>query len=112
MSTSTVADPSKRQEAAEQALAAVLDLFQDPERLPEAIAQTVIARKAGDSPMGAWSLSNQLLCILAGTTDARGFRQWQEAGSHVVKDSRAIRILAPRTRKITETDRETGERVE
>jgi hypothetical protein len=109
--TTTVAAP-KRQEAAESALADVLALFQDPERLPDAIAQTVIARKSGDSPMGGWSLPNQLLCILAGTTDARGFRQWEEAGRHVVKGSRALRILAPRTRKIAETDKQTGEETE
>jgi antirestriction protein ArdC len=109
MSTITVATRGKRQEAAEQALADVLELFHDPERLPDAIAQAVIATKAGDSPMGTWSLPNQLLCILAGTTDARGFRQWQEVGRHVRKGSRSLRILAPRTRKITETDAETGE---
>jgi antirestriction protein ArdC len=49
-------------------------------------------------------------CVLAGTTDARGFRQWQEAGRRVKKGSRAIRILAPRTRKIRETT-EPGEDV-
>jgi antirestriction protein ArdC len=62
--------------------------------------------------MGAWSLPNQLLCILAGTVDARGYRQWEEAGRHVVRGSRAIRILAPRTRKITETDKQTDEKRE
>ncbi len=112
MSSSTVAVPSRRQEAAEQALSDVLGLFRDPERLPDAIAQTVIARRSGDSPMGAWSLPNQLLCILAGTADARGYRQWEEAGRHVTKGSRAVRILAPRTRKIAETDRATGEQSE
>jgi antirestriction protein ArdC len=110
--TTTVAAPSKRQEAAEQALAAVLELFTDPEKLPTAVAQTVIARLSGDSPMGGWSLPNQLLCIMAGTTDARGFRQWEEAGRHVVKGSRALRILAPRARKIRETDEQTGGKVE
>ena len=112
MSTSTVAAPSRRQEAAEQALSDVLELFKDPERLPAAIAQTVIARKSGDSPMGGWSLCNQLLVILSGSTDARGYKQWAEVGRYVTKGSRAVRILAPRTRKITEKDRETGESVE
>jgi hypothetical protein len=112
VSSTTVAAPSKRQEAAEQALADVLELFTDPEKLPTAIAQTTIARLSGDSPMGGWSLPNQLLCIMAGTTDARGFRQWEEAGRHVTRGSRALRILAPRTRKIRETDEQTGEKVE
>jgi antirestriction protein ArdC len=90
----------------------VLELFTDPAKLPDAIAQTTLARPSGDSPMGGWSLPNQLLCILAGTTDARGYRQWEEAGRHVVKGSRALRILAPRARKIHETDEQTGEKVE
>jgi hypothetical protein len=100
---------SKRVEAAEAALAEILELFADPERLPSAIAQTVIARQQGTSPSVHWSLPNQLLVILAGSCDARGIRQWTEVGRHVVKGSKAVRILAPRTRTLHETDAETGE---
>ncbi len=95
--------PSKREQAAEDALAAVLDLFESGE-LPERVAQTFIARAEGSSPMVNWSLGNQLLALLAGTSDARGYRQWQEVGRHVVKGAKALYILAPRTRKIRETD--------
>ena len=49
MSTSTVAAPTRQQEAAEQALAAVLELFTDPAKLPDAIAQTTLARPVGRS---------------------------------------------------------------
>jgi antirestriction protein ArdC len=89
----------------------VLELFTDPARLPDAIAQTVIVRKSTDAPIASWSLGNQLLCLLSGTADARGFKQWQEADRHVVKGARAIRILGPCKRTITETDKTTGERV-
>jgi antirestriction protein ArdC len=99
---------SKRQEAADAALAAILDLFESGE-LPARVAETVIARQEGTSPMASWSLGNQLLCLLAGTTDARGYRQWQEVGRHVVKGAKAVYILAPKTRKIRETDPESGE---
>jgi antirestriction protein ArdC len=105
----TLAAKSKRLEAADQALTDILELFEDPERLPAAIATTFILRQTSDAPMTSWSLSNQLLVLLAGTTDARGFRQWEQAGRKVNKGAKALRILAPRTRKLHETDTQTGE---
>ena len=99
--------PSRRREHAEEALRSVLDLFESGE-LPEQIAQTVIARQEGTSPMVNWSLGNQLLAIIAGTSDARGYRQWQEVGRHVRKGSKALYILAPSTRKIREQDADDG----
>jgi antirestriction protein ArdC len=97
----------KRHEAAERALADVLELFECG-NLPERIAETVIARAENDSPSPAWSL----LMILAGTSDARGFRQWQKVGRHVKRGARAFYILGPITRKIRETDETTGEETE
>jgi hypothetical protein len=104
-------NPSKQREHAEEALRSVLDLFESGE-LPDRVAQTVIARQAGTSPMANWSLGNQLLAILAGTTDARGYRQWQETGRHVRKGSKALYILAPSTRTVREQDKATGEEIE
>jgi len=104
--------PNVRQEAAEQALNEVLELFADPDRLPAAIAETLIARQEGSSPMVNWSLPNQLLCVLAGSLDCRGIRQWNEAGRQVRKGARCVRILAPRTRKIREQDPSSGEESE
>lgn len=98
----------KRAEAADQALAEILELF-DSGELPARIAETVIARAEGDSPSAAWSLGNQLLMVMAGTADARGFRQWEEVARHVKRGSKAFYILAPCTRKVREADTETGE---
>jgi hypothetical protein len=103
--------PYRRREQAEEALRSVLELFESGE-VPERIAQTVIARQTGTSPMVNWSLGNQLLAILAGTNDARGYRQWQDTGRHVRKGAKAFYILAPSTRKIREREAETGEQVE
>lgn len=61
-------------------------------------------RKAGDGPSAYWSLGNQLICLLHGTSDARGFGQWKEVGRHVSKGAKAFYILAPIVRKIRETD--------
>ena len=79
--------------------------------LPEAIAQTRIIRERHDRPMAEWSLGNQLLALVHGTDDARGFRQWEQVGRHVRRGSRAFSILGPCTVKRTETDAETGEEV-
>lgn len=101
---------SRSQEAADRALADVLELFRDPERLPAAVAQTLLVRQAGEAPMSAWSLPNQLLCVLADTDDARGIRQWNAVGRRVKRGARALRILAPRTRKIDDTDDDGNDR--
>jgi hypothetical protein len=100
--------PSKRMEAAESALSSILELFESGD-LPARIAETVIARHEGEAPSATWSLGNQLVCLLSGTADARGFRQWKEVGRHVRKGAKAVYILGPRTRKVTDRDTATGE---
>jgi antirestriction protein ArdC len=98
----------KRQAEAEAALARVLDLFESGD-LPERIAETVIRRASSDAPSNAWSLGNQLVQLLNGTADARGFKQWQGVGRKVTKGSKAFYILGPLKRTITERDTESGE---
>lgn len=98
----------EKRAAADGILAEVLAMFESGE-LPEMVAQTVIARAAG-APIGRWSVLNQLLAIRAGTTDARGFKQWLEVGRHVRKGSRAFRILGPVLRKVENEDGELEQR--
>ncbi len=40
-------------------------------------------------------MGNQLLMLLTGTDDARGYKQWNEVGRHVRAGAKAIRILGP-----------------
>ncbi|QSO50127.1 ArdC-like ssDNA-binding domain-containing protein [Alicyclobacillus mengziensis] len=80
--------------------------------LPQAVAHTMLARKSGDRPSDTWSLANQILTLINGTEDARGFRQWEQVGRHVKKGAKAIYILGPVARKITEKDSDTGEEQE
>ena len=56
-------------------------------------------------------LGNRLLAFFHGTDDARGYRQWQQAGGRLRKSARAFGILAPITVKKTETD-DSGTEVE
>lgn len=104
--------PSKAQkeqvsaERVESAIGGLLDMFESG-RMPEAIAETVIRRSQSDAPSAQWSLGNQLIMLMSGTADARGFRQWQEVNRSVSKGSKALYILSPMARKFE--DEATGE---
>ena len=90
----------------------LLDMFQSG-KLPERVAFSIIHRHPGDViPSDKWSIGNRILQMLQGTADARGYKQWQEAGRQVRKGAHAIHILAPMTFKVKETDKDTGEEVE
>ena len=87
----------------------ILELFKSV-NLPKALAPVFVKRQDG-SPCRAWSWSNQLLVALAGHTDARGYRQWEQVGRHVVKGQKSTcHILVPITRKFTETGDDGAER--
>jgi hypothetical protein len=62
--------------------------------IPEAIAYSTFP--IPNIPSSAWSLLNRTLMFLSGTSDARGFRQWQSINRHVKKGGKAIYILVPR----------------
>lgn len=83
---------SKRQEKVDEVLNGIVDLFTDGD-VPAAVA--VATFPTPDIPMAAWSLRNRVLAMLAGTGDARGFRQWEKVGRYVSKGKRAFYILAP-----------------
>lgn len=79
----------------------IVDAFRQPETLPQALAPIFIHRK-DDVPCRKWSWHNQLIAALCGTTDARGFRQWEEVNRHVKKGIKAIWILAPCVKSVRE----------
>jgi hypothetical protein len=61
--------------------------------IPQAIAYTL--NPIPDIPSSRWSFMNRLIMNLSGTTDARGIRQWNQAGRTIKKGSKAIYILVP-----------------
>lgn len=75
----------------------IVTLF-SKESLPEMCAKTFI--NAPETPSSSWSMSNQLLMLMSGTTDARGYRQWGKVYRNVKKGSKAIYILVPMQKKI------------
>lgn len=94
------------------AVGTLLDTFQSG-NFPAKVATTIIRKQEGDNiPADSWSFANRLLMTAQGTSDARGFRQWQEVGRHVKKGSKAIHIFAPLTKKIKEKDETTSEETE
>lgn len=84
----------------------ILDAFEKPDALPQALAPMFLEGHA-DLPCRKWSWSNQLLVALACTADARGIRQWNECNRRVKTGARAFHILVPITIKKTENKPET-----
>jgi hypothetical protein len=62
-------------------------------QLPDLCAKALI--NAPGKPSSKWSFGNQLLMLLAGTEDARGYRQWGDVRRYVRKGSKAFYILGP-----------------
>ena len=101
-----------KDEIIKDAVDKLLDMFKTG-KLPEKVALSIIHRHPGDViPSDSWSIGNRILQMLQGTSDARGYKQWQEAGRQVKKGSKAIHILAPMTYKVKDKDKLTGEEVE
>ena len=88
------------QEKVKATLAKIVDLF-EAGNLPEAIAKTKLV---DGKPSSKWSLLNRLIMLWAGTTDARGYKQWQTVERHVKRGAKSFSILAPRIVTITETN--------
>jgi hypothetical protein len=75
----------------------IVALFSSKE-LPDLCAKALIS--APEKPSSKWSLGNQLLMLLAGTSDARGYRQWTDVGRWVGMNKKAIWILGPVRKKV------------
>ena len=84
-------------ERANAELEKIVALFSSRE-LPDLCVKAIIS--APEKPSSKWSLGNQLLMLLAGTSDARGFRQWNAAGRWVARDKKAVWILGPVRKKV------------
>ena len=75
--------------------------------IPKAVAHSMFP--ISNIPSAKWSLLNRTLMFLSGTKDARGYRQWQQAGRYVKKGAKSFRILVPR---IVKTENEENGEVE
>jgi len=80
----------------------LISAFDDPSLFVDTITKATLI--PNNSPCRKWSPSNRFLTALAGTGDARGYRQWQEVGRHVIKGRKAFFILVPSIRKVKNED--------
>ena len=83
---------------AEEAATVILKAFSNPNTLPEPLTRLFVKRQE-NVPCHSWSWRNQVIVLLHGTSDARGYKQWQEVGRTVKQGERAFYILVPLTRK-------------
>jgi len=83
-----------------EVLSSVLDKFKSGD-IPEVVAYAMYP--IADVPSSKWSLMNRIIMMVAGTRDARGYRQWQQANRFVKKGAKALYILVPFMKK-TEGD--------
>lgn len=95
----------KLTEKASEALQQVLDCFERGD-IPEAIVRTVLPTCG--VPCSHWSLNNRILTFLANTEDARGIRQWNEAGRGIIPGRKAFYILVPLHVKVRRDEEEDG----
>jgi hypothetical protein len=79
-----------------QTLNTILERFKTGD-IPEAVAFSMFPKQ--DIPSAHWSLLNRTVMFLAGTYDARGYRQWQQVNRYVSKGSKALYILVPFIKK-------------
>ncbi len=63
-------------------LGKIVQLFSTQE-LPKMCAKAFI--ESPMKPSSKWSLGNQILMMIYQTSDARGYRQWQQVKRHVTK---------------------------
>ena len=92
---------------ARQAITSIIERFQNGDIGP--LVQVIkLRRLKTDNPFGNWSFSNQVLAFMqSGSTDLRGFRQWEAVKRNVKAGEKASYILGPVTKKIT--DKDTGD---
>jgi len=93
-------------ERANAELEKIVALFSSKE-LPDLCAKALIS--APEKPSSKWSLGNQLLMLMAGTSDARGYRQWTDVGRWVGMNKKAIWILGPVRKKVRQEATEEGD---
>jgi len=90
---------------AQEQLIKIVECFSRKE-MPDYLAKAYL--EPTGKPSDRWSWGNRVLMLLHKTHDARGIRQWNEAGRRIKKGAKAVYILGPRNITV-EVRNEDGE---
>ena len=82
--------------------------FENPENLVDTLTRAALIPNT--SPCIKWSPANRFLVALHSTSDARGYRQWQEVDRHVKKGAKSFGILVPRFKAVEKDGQDGGEK--
>lgn len=93
-----------------ETLKKIVELFKSGEGLPKAVS--VATFPPFIVPSNSWSLANKIIMAIHGTSDARGYKQWNEVNRFVKKGSKSLYILAPWISKRESVRREEKEDTE
>ena len=91
-----------------QVLNTILEKFNSGD-VPEVVAYSMFP--IPDIPSTKWSILNRILMFIAGTADARGYKQWLKVNRYVKKGSKALYILVPYIKKEENDEAEEVERL-
>jgi len=79
---------------AEQVAAKIIEAFESG-NLAEPLTQVYLTR-VSSVPMAKWSYLNLFTALIAGCSDARGYKQWQKVGRKIIPGNKAASyILVP-----------------
>ena len=92
----------KMNDRIKQVLDGILERFKSGD-IPKAVAYSMYPM-AEDVPSSKWSLVNRILMFVAGTADARGYKQWLKADRYVKKGSKGFHILVPCIKKMEDDE--------
>jgi len=82
-------------EHAMRAAAEVVDACRNPPSLIDHLARLVSRKQRPGVISGGWSFRNQLIVLLRGHSEARGYKPWAGVGRKVRKREKAFYIMAP-----------------
>jgi hypothetical protein len=82
-------------EHAKLAAQEIVEACRNPPSLIDHLARLVSRKQRPGVVSDTWSYRNQLIVLLRGYSEARGFKPWAEVGRRVQKGQKAFYIMAP-----------------
>jgi hypothetical protein len=82
-------------EKAKEAAAEILVACQNPPSLIDHLARLVARKRRSGVTSDTWSYRNQLIVVLHGFSQARGYKDWLKVGRKVQKGQKAFYVMAP-----------------